>query len=234
MDEYFTQESSRADGAFDRFFRRERVGYVCRLKPSGRVLDVGCGTGVFLSGMAERGFDVYGFEPSESAVKRLPAPLAGRVSYGTLLRPRHALACPGACARPAEDLGDALHLLKADGSLLVEAPNFGIAESRWLSPAGSPSRAAVPVALHLGNPRGDGAARRLRPPEVVASVWRMPSFVAGFLVSGAEGFADLLREKARLRSTGPLPLVAGLAACAAARLLPDSLPVLRLRARPQR
>ncbi len=42
----------------------KRVAYVKRLLPDGKVLDVGCGTGVVAGRLAEAGYDVTGVDPS--------------------------------------------------------------------------------------------------------------------------------------------------------------------------
>lgn len=40
-----------------------------RVGPGGRVLDIGCATGIFLSGMQKKGWECYGLEPSEYAAQ---------------------------------------------------------------------------------------------------------------------------------------------------------------------
>lgn len=52
-----------------RYVRRRKVARRCadivRLEQPGRILDVGCSTGIFLAEMRMRGWDVYGVEPNE-------------------------------------------------------------------------------------------------------------------------------------------------------------------------
>jgi 2-polyprenyl-3-methyl-5-hydroxy-6-metoxy-1,4-benzoquinol methylase len=43
------------------------IGFLQDRKPSGRLLDIGAGTGLFLERMESRGYDVYGVEISENA-----------------------------------------------------------------------------------------------------------------------------------------------------------------------
>jgi SAM-dependent methyltransferase len=47
---------------------------------SARVLDLGCGSGPFLAYFASRGFgELYGVEPEEALIEKIPEPLRGRV-----------------------------------------------------------------------------------------------------------------------------------------------------------
>src|SRR4051812_50025328 len=45
-------------------YLRKRVRYVVEHCPPGRALDVGCGTGVLASRLAEAGYDMTGIDPS--------------------------------------------------------------------------------------------------------------------------------------------------------------------------
>lgn len=53
-------------------------------KPGGRLLDVGCGSGAFLSMMRDLGWDVRGVEPDEAAVRRASFDLRPRLHAGSL------------------------------------------------------------------------------------------------------------------------------------------------------
>src|SRR6266498_1686762 len=54
--------------------------------PKGRLLDVGCGTGIFLAVMRERGWRVAGLEPNEAWAAQLRRNLDLEVHTGTLER----------------------------------------------------------------------------------------------------------------------------------------------------
>lgn len=47
----------------------QRVTQILRLKPSGKLLDIGCGRGYFLKTASNHGFDVRGIDISETAVQ---------------------------------------------------------------------------------------------------------------------------------------------------------------------
>ena len=61
---------------------RRHVEIVRRFVSSGRVLDVGCASGAFLSCAADRGFDIVGVEPSSALCTKAQEKLLGR---GTIL-----------------------------------------------------------------------------------------------------------------------------------------------------
>jgi len=121
-----------------RLFQWARLRKIRRLKRTGRLLDVGCGKGRFISYIAARGWDVQGVEPSEARRKasreRL---LRGRV-VGTLedvdagekfdvVTFWHVLEH---IPRPVETLRKALKHLKEDGFLLVAVPNLASLQAR--------------------------------------------------------------------------------------------------------
>ncbi|HTU14414.1 MAG TPA: class I SAM-dependent methyltransferase [Solirubrobacterales bacterium] len=51
----------------------KRVAFVKRLMPAGSVLDVGCGTGVVASRLADEGYEVTGADPSAGMLRHLRA-----------------------------------------------------------------------------------------------------------------------------------------------------------------
>ncbi len=52
-------------------YLRKRVAFVGELMPSGRILDVGCGTGVIASRLADLGYEVTGTDPSQGMLDHL-------------------------------------------------------------------------------------------------------------------------------------------------------------------
>lgn len=70
-------------GAYRRTFAR-RLRELRPFRASGRLLDVGCGPGLFLEEASRAGYDVRGVDPSRSAVGSAPSHLRGRIEVGTL------------------------------------------------------------------------------------------------------------------------------------------------------
>jgi SAM-dependent methyltransferase len=54
-------------------YLRKRTAFVIALCPSGRVLDVGCGTGTLAGRLADRGYTVVGVDPSEGMLEVMRA-----------------------------------------------------------------------------------------------------------------------------------------------------------------
>lgn len=64
---------------FERRFRE-----LARFKPAGRLLDVGCGTGLSVTVAAELGYEAHGLDASEYATSVACAELGSRIRTGTL------------------------------------------------------------------------------------------------------------------------------------------------------
>lgn len=116
------------------------------LAPHGRMrlLDVGCGSGVFLERMHQQGWDVTGLDVSEKMVRRIREELGLRALAGTL--PHAELAPEGYDVvtlwqtlehvhRPLETLGQVRGLLVPGGRLIVSVPNAASAPAAWFGPA---------------------------------------------------------------------------------------------------
>jgi len=115
------------------------VGY--KPAPGARLLDVGCAGGAFLVAARDYGFNVTGVEPSHWLAE------SGRTQYG--LDIRQGVLSPGMfpdksfdvitlwdviehVSQPTELLGSIYRLLKPDGLLLVNYPDFGSWMARML------------------------------------------------------------------------------------------------------
>ncbi len=57
---------------------------IAQYKKKGKLLDIGCAMGFFMELMSEKGFDVYGFDPSDFAVSRAPKFLNSHIQVGTI------------------------------------------------------------------------------------------------------------------------------------------------------
>jgi SAM-dependent methyltransferase len=117
----------------------KRADWLSHLIPSqGRVLEVGCGRGLLLSALHQRGYDCYGIERSELAATRaketaglriFTAPLSGcdfADSSFDLAILWHVLEH---LHDPVGDLEILNRLLKPGGSLVLEVPNFSSLQS---------------------------------------------------------------------------------------------------------
>ncbi len=123
-----------------RFVGERHISFLSRaLAPGSSVLDVGCGRGVLLGALADRGFEVHGVELSEEAVRgadprariRIAASLAG-ADYPQdrfdLVVVWHVLEH---LQDPTEALEEIHRILKPDGRLIVAVPNFSSLQARW-------------------------------------------------------------------------------------------------------
>lgn len=73
--EHFDQIATEYDGSLPphvvEHYLRKRVAFVRDLLPAGRLLDVGCGTGVLASRLADAGYEVTGADPSRGMLEHL-------------------------------------------------------------------------------------------------------------------------------------------------------------------
>jgi len=121
------------------FEERLKEGYKLRAVAAagltgGRLLDVGCGRGEFISLMAARGFDVAGLEPGEEAARRGRAESGLDIMHGTLDTvglPPGSFDCVTMwhvlehLPDPLGALGRAGRLLAPGGKLVAALPDFG-------------------------------------------------------------------------------------------------------------
>ena len=112
-------------------FLRQREAVTRSVKPSGRLLDFGCGNGAFARWMAEHGYDAVGLEPfslgepvTAGRLTLLRAPLEdaeGALGDFDVITLWHVLEH---LRDPVQVLERLRRHLKPDGVLLVSVPNF--------------------------------------------------------------------------------------------------------------
>lgn len=128
--------ADRLEEAYRRLVLRDHVGFVRRAmedsRESGFLLDVGCGGGLFLRMMAERGYRTIGLDFSMDAASGAWRQNAVPVVRGSMA---HAPFEPASCATvtmfhvlehlydPRTYLESARDLLKPNGRLIVQVPN---------------------------------------------------------------------------------------------------------------
>jgi 2-polyprenyl-3-methyl-5-hydroxy-6-metoxy-1,4-benzoquinol methylase len=104
-----------------------------RTKPGGKILDVGCGRGEFLTKLKETGFDVYGVEPSISIAsiirEQLKIPVAVSMYEESLFLPNSFdvitfIQVLEHLENPMETLAVAYKHLKVNGLLVINVPSF--------------------------------------------------------------------------------------------------------------
>ena len=142
-DEYYGEPGTKFRGPIERLVRlvgARHIGFLSRsLPPGGRVLDVGCGRGVILGALADRGFEVHGVEQSAEAARgadpRAKIRIAQRLADAGFEADHfdeiviwHVLEH---LADPRSTLLEAHRILRPGGRLIVAVPNFSSAQARW-------------------------------------------------------------------------------------------------------
>jgi 2-polyprenyl-3-methyl-5-hydroxy-6-metoxy-1,4-benzoquinol methylase len=127
-----------------RLVGQRHVRFLMRdLRPGARVLDLGCGRGVLLGALADRGFDVHGVELSEAAARGADpraqiriAPTLAAAGYPAAFFDRavvwHVLEH---LRDPAATVAELRRVLRPGGELVLSVPNFGSAQARWAGAA---------------------------------------------------------------------------------------------------
>lgn len=132
---YFREESQ-----FTNIFEK-RVNLICKIVKKGKVLDIGSSTGALLNIFKKRGFEVIGVEPSVKSSK-----IALSRGIKTYSRPFEKLKLPKDSfdvvvmnhtlehvENPKIVLNKIHFILKKDGILLIDVPNFGSLSSKFYS-----------------------------------------------------------------------------------------------------
>jgi 2-polyprenyl-3-methyl-5-hydroxy-6-metoxy-1,4-benzoquinol methylase len=145
--EYYGEPGRKFQGLVERLVRwvgERHISFLSRnLRPGARVLDLGCGRGVILGALADRGFEVHGVEVSLEAARgadpraeiriapRLadagyPAAYFDEVVVWHVLEHLH---------DPRGALLEARRILRPGGRLVVAVPNLSSLQARWAGAA---------------------------------------------------------------------------------------------------
>lgn len=145
-EEYYGQPGTKFRPIVERLVRAvaaRHISFLSRgLVPGARILDVGCGRGVLFGPLADKGFEVYGVEVNEDAVRgcdpRADVRVAARLSDAAfeeglfdLVVIWHVLEHLPA---PAETIRECHRILKPGGRLIVAVPNFSSFQATWSGP----------------------------------------------------------------------------------------------------
>ncbi len=118
---------------------RRLVSHIAKWKPSGRLLDVGAGSGILVEAALEAGFDAEGVEPSrvlqqEAERRKLPVQLG--VLGQAKVKPSYDLVCLvdviEHVPNPVQLLRDIKDVVSGGGVLLVVTPDVGSVAARLL------------------------------------------------------------------------------------------------------
>lgn len=127
-----------------RLVGRRHIDFLSRGLPSrARVLDVGCGRGVLLGPLADRGYEVHGVELDQDAIRGADpraqiriAPQLAEAGYEDDFFDEvviwHVLEH---VLDPVHTIEECRRVLRPGGRLIVAVPNFSSVQARWSGPA---------------------------------------------------------------------------------------------------
>jgi len=170
---------------------------ICRYKKSGKILDLGCGTGEFLQGFDPKRWERYGVEPNplgyKIAVKKRGIKLYLKElidchfpnNYFDLVTAWHVLEH---LSNPGVTLKELHRILKKNGILVFETPNidslaFRIFGKNWF-------HLDIPRHLYLYSPKTVMEILN----KAGFSVFKIDYFSLGFPLSPFSSFSNLLRS----------------------------------------
>jgi SAM-dependent methyltransferase len=111
--------------------------------PGGRILDVGCGRGVLLAELADRGFEVHGVERTAAAALGADPRAQIRIAPDLVAAAYPAESFDAVIIwhvlehlrEPMAAIREIQRVLRPGGKLVVAVPNFSSLQARWAGPA---------------------------------------------------------------------------------------------------
>jgi 2-polyprenyl-3-methyl-5-hydroxy-6-metoxy-1,4-benzoquinol methylase len=132
-DQNIGYETYEEDAAVYRLTFEQRLRELTRFKSGGRVLDVGCGTGLFLDVASESGWEAFGLDASSYAASTRGETGTQRIQTGTLETASYEPGFFDAVTmfdffehvyRPADFARRVARILAPDGVVLLATPNY--------------------------------------------------------------------------------------------------------------
>jgi 2-polyprenyl-3-methyl-5-hydroxy-6-metoxy-1,4-benzoquinol methylase len=146
-DEYYGEPGTKFQPLIEGLVRlvgARHIGFLSRdLVPGARVLDIGCGRGVLLGALADRGFEVHGVEISPEAARgadpraeiRVASKVADAGYEGSSFDEVIIWHVFEHMEDPRGTLEEVRRLLKPGGRVVIAVPNFESAQARWTGAA---------------------------------------------------------------------------------------------------
>lgn len=146
-DEYYGEPGTKFQPLVERLVRlvgERHISFLSRgLRPGARILDVGCGRGVILGALADRGFEVHGVEVSAAAARgadpRAEIRIASKLAdagypedFFDEVLIWHVLEH---LDDPRGTLEETRRILRPGARLIVAVPNFSSLQARWAGSA---------------------------------------------------------------------------------------------------
>lgn len=130
--EYYRVSFGSIEEKLSKYLSDQKIFSLTKIKKTGKLFDIGCGTGDFLLQMKNRGYDVYGIDISPQACKI--ARKKGLKVYNDDLKKHHFPAKSFDIItlwhvfehlyNPSDTLKEIRRILKDDGILIMETPNI--------------------------------------------------------------------------------------------------------------
>lgn len=130
--DYYQSRSLLLEETLDKFLLKNDIKNLKKYKKNGKILDLGCGAGKFISEVQNLGFETYGVDVSKDAYE-IARKKGIKVFHGELIEQKFPNNCFDAVTlwhsfehlyNPDLTLREIARILKKDGILIMETPNI--------------------------------------------------------------------------------------------------------------